>query len=197
MAPRYQRPSQTWRGGRGTVTSSDQLAATPCSPAASTTQPNGVSCSPRRLTIARSEVYPTGSLRSGHGPHPVEPDVPQSASHPCLEQQMTSDQPAPVRAELALRHRDMDALGHVNQAVYHELLEEVRAAFFRHTLPDLPFTGYVLVHVELENRLLLRDGSVAVEGRAVLVAWDEKTRRARALTEDERSALLAGDGDRG
>jgi acyl-CoA thioester hydrolase len=120
----------------------------------------------------------------------------------------------------------MDALGHVNQAVYHELLEEVRAAMFRSALPDLPFTGYVLVHVELdyrrevriedrmligecrvaelgrsrielENRLLLRDGSVAVEGRAVLVAWDEKTRRARALTEDERSALLAGDGDRG
>ena len=50
---------------------------------------------------------------------------------------MTSDQPAPVRAELALRHRDMDALGHVNQAVYHELLEEVRGAFFRHTLPNL------------------------------------------------------------
>jgi acyl-CoA thioester hydrolase len=131
-----------------------------------------------------------------------------------------------VRIELPLRHRDMDALGHVNQAVYHELLEEVRAAMFRSALPDLPFTGYVLVHVELdyrsevriedrmligecrvaelgrsrielENRLLLRDGSVAVEGRAVLVAWDEKTRRARALTEDERSALLAGDGDRG
>ena len=131
-----------------------------------------------------------------------------------------------MRIELPLRHRDMDALGHVNQAVYHELLEEVRAAMFRSALPDLPFTGYVLVHVELdyrrevriedrmligecrvaelgrsrielENRLLLQDGSVAVEGRAVLVAWDEKTRRARALTEDERSALLAGDGDRG
>ena len=64
---------------------------------------------------------------------------------------MTSDQPAPVRAELALRHRDLDALGHVNQAVYHELLEEVRGAFFRHVLPDLPFTGYVLVHVELAD----------------------------------------------
>jgi acyl-CoA thioester hydrolase len=131
-----------------------------------------------------------------------------------------------VRIELPLRHRDMDALGHVNQAVYHELLEEVRAAMFRSALPDLPFTGYVLVHVELDyrrevriedrmligecrvaelgrsrieldNRLLLRDGGVAVEGRAVLVAWDEETRRARALTEDERSALLAAGGDRG
>jgi acyl-CoA thioester hydrolase len=128
---------------------------------------------------------------------------------------MSSDSTALVRIELPLRHRDMDALGHVNQAVYHELLEEVRAALFRDTLPDLPFTGYVLVHVELDyrrevrisdrrligecrvaelgrsrieldNRLLLEDGDVAVEGRAVLVAWD-----------DERAALLAQDGDRG
>jgi acyl-CoA thioester hydrolase len=138
---------------------------------------------------------------------------------------MTSDEPVPVRAELALRHRDMDALGHVNQAVYHELLEEVRAAFFRRTLPDLPATGYVLVHVELdyrrevriedryligecrvaalgrsrvelENRLLLSDGTVAVEGRAVLVAWDEETRQSRELTESEREALSARRPDR-
>jgi acyl-CoA thioester hydrolase len=123
-----------------------------------------------------------------------------------------------VQVELPRRHRDMDALGHVNQAVYHELLEEVRAAMFRQALPDLPFTGYVLAHVELdyrrevriederlvgecrvgdvgrsrielENRLLLADGSVAAEGRAVLVAWDEETRRPRPLTDDERAAL--------
>ena len=139
---------------------------------------------------------------------------------------MTSDAPAPIRVELPLRHRDMDALGHVNQAVYHELLEEVRAATFQRALPDLPFTGYVLAHAEidykrevriedraligecrvaelgrsrivLENRLLLQDGSVAVEGKAVLVAWDEQTRRARPLTEDERASLLAQDGVRG
>jgi acyl-CoA thioester hydrolase len=125
-----------------------------------------------------------------------------------------------ARVELPLRHRDMDALGHVNQAVYHELLEEVRAALFRRALPDLPFTGYVLVHVELdyrnevrisdgrltgesrvaelgrsrielENRLLKSDGAVAVEGRAVLVAWDEEARRARPLNDDERTALEA------
>src|ERR687893_309121 len=145
MAPRYQRPSQTWRWHRSTVTSSDQLAATPSSPAASTTQPNGVSL--------------------------------------------------------------------------------VLVAFFRHTLPDLPFTGYVLVHVELDyrrevriehryligecsvadlgrsrveldNRLLLPDGDVAVEGRAVLVAWDEQSRRSRELTQHERGALLSRERDR-
>ena len=135
---------------------------------------------------------------------------------------MTTDRrPPPVRTELPLRHRDIDALGHVNQAVFHELLEEVRAAFFHATLPDLPFTGYVLAHVELdyrhevriddryvigecrvaelgrsrvelENRLRLPDGTVAVEGRAVLVAWDGETRRSRELTESERAALLSG-----
>jgi acyl-CoA thioester hydrolase len=127
----------------------------------------------------------------------------------------------PVRIELGLRQRDVDALGHVNQAVYHEILEDVRAAFFAHVLPELPFTGYVLARIELDyrheiriadryvvgecnvaglgrsrieldNRLILPDGTVAVEGRAVLVAWDEQTRRARELTESEREALLTG-----
>jgi len=126
----------------------------------------------------------------------------------------------PVRIELPLRHRDMDELGHVNQAVYHELLEDVRSAMFRSALPDLPFTGYVLARVELDyrrevritdghligecsvadvgrsrielsNRLLLPGGDVAVEGRAVLVAWDEQERRSRPLTDDERAALVA------
>ena len=126
-----------------------------------------------------------------------------------------------VRIEVPLRHRDIDALGHVNQAVYHVLLEEVRAAFVRDALPDLPFTGYVLARSELdyrrelviedryvigeahvgalgrssitvENRLLKPDGTVAVEGRAILVAWDEETRRSRRLTDAERSILLPG-----
>ena len=43
--------------------------------------------------------------------------------------------------------------------------------------------------IELENRLLLPDGGVAVEGRAVLVAWDPEARKARPLTDDERAAL--------
>ena len=113
----------------------------------------------------------------------------------------------------------MDALGHVNQAVYHELLEEVRTALFSRALPALPPTGWVLVRteldyrsevrisdrrltgegrvaelgrsrVELENRLAEPDGTVAAEGHAVVVTWDEETRRARTLTDDERAALL-------
>jgi acyl-CoA thioester hydrolase len=128
-----------------------------------------------------------------------------------------------TRIELQLRQRDLDHLGHMNQAVYHELLEEVRTAFFRDRLPDLPSSGFVLARVEadykrevridhrylvgearatdigrsrleLENRLLLPDGEVALEGRVVLVAWDGKARKARKSrpwTEDERTALMS------
>ena len=79
-----------------------------------------------------------------------------------------------MRVELPLRHRDLDSLGHVNQAVYHELLEEVRAAFFREALPDLPFTGYVLVHAALDyraevriaHRYLIGEAHVAELGRS-------------------------------
>ena len=126
-----------------------------------------------------------------------------------------------VRIEIPLRHRDVDELGHVNQAVYHVLLEEVRAAFVHEALPQLPYTGYVLARSELdyrqeirfedryvigeahvgalgrssitiENRLLKPDGTVAVEGRAILVAWDETERRSRRLTDEERAILLPG-----
>jgi acyl-CoA thioester hydrolase len=125
-----------------------------------------------------------------------------------------------VRIEIPLRHRDVDELGHVNQAVYHVLLEEVRAAFVHEALPQLPYTGYVLARSELdyrqeirfedrfvigeahvgrlgrssitvENRLLRPDGSVAVEGRAILVAWDDQNRRSRPLTDQERRLLSA------
>jgi len=107
-------------------------------------------------------------------------------------------------------------LGHLNQAVYHELLEEGRGALFSrlggHSFP------FVLAHVELdyrhevrmdhgsvvlitrvaavgrtsittEERMELPDGTVAAEGRAVLVAWDMEARRSRELSAEERSAL--------
>jgi hypothetical protein len=38
---------------------------------------------------------------------------------------------------------------------------------------------------------VLPDGTVAAEGRAVLVAWDPVQRRSRSFTEGERSKLLS------
>jgi acyl-CoA thioester hydrolase len=131
------------------------------------------------------------------------------------------DNPPQVRIEIPLRHRDIDALGHVNQAVFHVLLEEVRSTFIRESLPDLAFTGYVLARSELdyrrelviadryvigearlgrvgsssitvENRLLKADGLVAAEGLAILVVWDEEKRRSRRLSDEERAMIARG-----
>ena len=54
---------------------------------------------------------------------------------------------------LELRWRDMDMLGHLNQSVYHELLEEGRVALVaelvRRLGEDHSPGGYVLAHVDL------------------------------------------------
>jgi acyl-CoA thioester hydrolase len=123
---------------------------------------------------------------------------------------------ADVRIGIGLRWRDMDMLGHLNQAVYHELLEEGRGALFT-SLGGMSFP-FVLVRVELDYRhevrrdhgtvevvvriervggksitlahdIVLPDGTVAASGRSVLVAWDPQARGSRELTDDERAAL--------
>ncbi|MBA3327351.1 MAG: acyl-CoA thioesterase [Solirubrobacterales bacterium] len=125
--------------------------------------------------------------------------------------------PAEVRIRLGLRWRDVDMLGHLNQSVYHELLEEGRWALFDQ-LAGMPGFEFVLARVELDYRhevrrelghvevavrvekvgsssvtlaheVLLPDGTIAAEGRAVIVIWDPESRRPRKLTEQESSAL--------
>jgi acyl-CoA thioester hydrolase len=126
--------------------------------------------------------------------------------------------PVELELEVALRSRDFDGLGHVNQAVYHELLEEARVAFIRAAVPGGLF--FVLARVELDHRgeishghdavlvatrlvrvgrssvevaheLRLREGALAAEGRSVLVAWDPARRASRPFTDAERAALQA------
>jgi acyl-CoA thioester hydrolase len=133
---------------------------------------------------------------------------------------MSAPTPAAARVRLDLRWRDVDMLGHLNQAVYHELLEEGRAALLAPLGPDAAFT-FVLARVELdyqrevprhaghvdvevrvtaigrssvtvEHDLLLPDGTVAASGSSVIVGWDPEARRARALTGAEREALGFG-----
>ncbi len=122
-----------------------------------------------------------------------------------------------TRVRIGIRWRDLDMLGHLNQAVYHELLEEGRAALFAE-LASLGDVAFVLARVELdyrhevrrdhghvevvvrpsaigrssvtvENEVLLPDGTVAAAGTAVLVAWDPHERRSRKLTDEERAGL--------
>jgi acyl-CoA thioester hydrolase len=110
-----------------------------------------------------------------------------------------------------------DTIGQLNQSVYHELLEEGRAALFA-PLFDHGGWAFVLVRVEVDhhrevrrdhghvdvvarvaavgrksvtvaNEVLLPDGSVAAEGRAVLVPWDPQARDSRRISDSERAVL--------
>jgi acyl-CoA thioester hydrolase len=131
---------------------------------------------------------------------------------------MTTTEPgAGTAIRIALRWRDMDMLGHLNQAVYHELLEEGRGALLA-SLGDVEGFPFVLARVELDYRhevrhadghvdvrtfvqrigttsitvgqeLTLPDGTVAASGTSVLVAWDGGARTSRPLSDAERAAL--------
>jgi acyl-CoA thioester hydrolase len=131
-----------------------------------------------------------------------------------------STTPLEVSVRVEVRWRDLDLLGHVNQAVYHEFLEESRSALFTE-LNRVGSFAFVLARVELDyrhevrrdhghvdvvttatavggssitvdNRILLPDGTLAAEGRSVLVAWDPATRRSRKISEAERELLGVG-----
>lgn len=69
--------------------------------------------------------------------------------------------------QVQLRWRDMDMLGHLNQSVYHELLEEGRAALITeiaHRVGGDPTHGaYVLAHVDLDYRHEVRKDHREVE----------------------------------
>ncbi len=131
---------------------------------------------------------------------------------------MSAAPPAPEsRLAIALRWRDMDMLGHLNQAVYHELLEEGRGAIMATVGAHVAF---VLARVEIdhlrevrradgsidvvtrvaevgtkkvvmEQEVQLPGGDVAARARSWLVAWDPARRASRALTAEERVALGA------
>ena len=116
--------------------------------------------------------------------------------------------------EIRIRWRDIDALGHVNNAVYLTYLEELLTSLLQPVLAD----DWVTARVELDFRqevrlsdveitaraaveqvgasslmtsvvLALPDGTVALEGRVVLVAWDPQSRRSRPLTDAEKRTL--------
>jgi acyl-CoA thioester hydrolase len=117
---------------------------------------------------------------------------------------------------LEIRWRDIDALGHVNNAVYLTYLEELLTSWLRPAIGD----DWVNARIELDWRQELRladrqviakaellrvgnssltariwferpDGAVAAEGEAVVVAWDPAARRSRPLTPEERERLGA------
>ena len=122
---------------------------------------------------------------------------------------------------IEIRWRDLDALGHVNNAVYATYLEEARDDWLTRALgPDGGFWDYVLARVAIDFRrelrqeddavlvrtslvaigrssLTLREEIVSVAGwvsavaEAVVVARARDTGRSRALTDAERAAFEA------
>ena len=79
--------------------------------------------------------------------------------------------------------------GHLNQSVYHELLEEGRAGLMMEVEIVVRLAHVANSGLRLEHEVRLPDGSLAASGATVLVAWDPATRSKRALTEAERAAL--------
>jgi acyl-CoA thioester hydrolase len=75
---------------------------------------------------------------------------------------------------LALRWRDMDMLGHLNQSVYHELLEEGRAGLIteivRRIGVEQAHGGFVLAHVDLDHHREVRKDHGEVEVRVRLAS---------------------------
>jgi acyl-CoA thioester hydrolase len=117
---------------------------------------------------------------------------------------------------VSLRWRDVDALGHVNHAVFLTYLEEGRDAFYAQALGRDPH--YVVARVEIDLRAEVRyadrqlrvrievehvgttslttletvrtpTGVTAAEARVVTVLWDASARKPMAFTEGERARL--------
>jgi acyl-CoA thioester hydrolase len=120
--------------------------------------------------------------------------------------------------QVSLRWRDVDALGHVNHAVFLTYLEEGRDAFYVEALGRDP--DYVVARVEIDFRAEVRypdrqlrvrievervgttslttreavltpAGATATEARVVTVLWDSSARKPMAFTADEHARLAA------
>jgi acyl-CoA thioester hydrolase len=126
-----------------------------------------------------------------------------------------------LERRIEIRWRDMDAYGHVNNAVYLNFLEEARDAWVQDVLGSVSDTwDFVLAHVEIDflaelkqgdEAVLIRctgaslgrasirtreevaklDGTMSARAAAVIVPRDPTTGRSRALKDRERELLEA------
>ena len=88
--------------------------------------------------------------------------------------------PAQASVRVPVRWRDLDLLGHLNQAVYHEYLEEARGALMASLGPDIRFP-FVLARVELDYLSEVRrdHGEVEVVARVDRGGHQEPDREPR------------------
>ncbi len=122
---------------------------------------------------------------------------------------------------IAIRWRDMDAYGHVNNATYLTYLEECRDALVHRVLGDVSNAwDFVLAHIAVDYRSELRqddgevivrcriagvgrssirtreevvksDGRVSAKADSVIVPRDPDLDRSRPLADEERRLLEA------
>jgi acyl-CoA thioester hydrolase len=90
-----------------------------------------------------------------------------------------------------VRWRDVDALGHVNHAVFLTYLEEARDAFYAQMLRTDPH--YVVARIEIDLRAEVRypDSQVTVRIEAESVGRTSLTTRETILTPAGEAAALA------
>ena len=125
--------------------------------------------------------------------------------------------------DIDVRFQDLDAMGHVNNAVYATYFEEARVAYFDQVLAlSLSEIESVLAHLEIDYRrpvtaddddvsVALRvpelgrssvpmeyevraDGGVAATGETVQVVVDEKTQSSRPIPDAWREQIEAFEG---
>ncbi|MFC4552819.1 MULTISPECIES: acyl-CoA thioesterase [Halorussus] len=127
-----------------------------------------------------------------------------------------------VTTEVDVRFRDLDPMGHVNNAVYATYLEEGRTAYFRRVLDaSLAEVDTVLASVELDFLRSVELGDevtvaarvpelgessipmeyevrigeeVAATGRAVQVVYDSEAGRPRPIPTEWREAIREYEG---
>jgi acyl-CoA thioester hydrolase len=125
---------------------------------------------------------------------------------------------AMLERRIRIRWRDVDAYGHVNNAVYLTYLEEARDAWAKDVVG--PAFDFVIVRIAIDYRTELSledqevtvrcwgagmgtssirtneqiakpDGTVASESESVIVSHDAGARRARPLSGEQRELLRA------
>jgi acyl-CoA thioester hydrolase len=119
-----------------------------------------------------------------------------------------------------VRFRDLDPMGHVNNAVFLTYIESARVAFLRHlgAAPTLEDMGIIVAHVEIDFRAPVRlgdevevtvrasrfgdksfdlehelsvDGNVVAEAKTVLVTYDYSKREPVPIPDEWREKLAA------
>ena len=129
------------------------------------------------------------------------------------------------RFPVTVRFRDLDAMGHVNNAVYLTFMESARIAWWLHLTrsTDVQALSMILARTEIDYRspvayaeelvvgvrctavgrssvrvetaIVAADGRLVAESRQVLVHFDYRAGTKKALPEDLRQRLMRQDPD--